>query len=519
MAEVAQSPEAPRRFGKYWLDAQLAEGGMSRVLRARLRGPGGFEKKLVVKQILPRLAQDPGFIELFVREANTLVQMSHPNIVPVYELGVVDGVYFLAMELVDGATVAELLRDGPLPEAMCAHIGSQIAEALHYAHERFGLVHRDVTPRNIIIDAGGHVRLLDFGIAAPLTHSGASELFGSPGYMSPEQIGGQAVSAQSDLFSLGTVLYEALLGERAIPEPQHAASPTPALPAGHAVSAELAAVVDELLALEPTARPKSAALVAARLRTWLAQRHPEGVAGALGQRAEQARARAQLATERPPQQLTAEPAPPGAVTRSIATSKQLSQLIHEGTEPLARKSSQPQAAPQPVQARPSRARWTLAPLLAGALVATVILLQRQSARVASGRVATTAHAAAKPVVAPDALVATEPRPVEPPAPVPAVPPADKATLPQAPASAALGANAARARLSINALPWAELRLDGHPLGATPKRALAISPGAHLLQLDCPPLGRHAQVSLKLAPGDHQHVLVDLNTTPPQITQR
>src|SRR5215468_10044736 len=107
MADAKPPPTPiPIQFGKYWLDAELASGGMSRVLRARLRGPGGFEKKLVVKQILPRLAQDPSFIELFVREANTLVQMSHPNIVPVYELGVVDGVYFLAMELVDGATVA-----------------------------------------------------------------------------------------------------------------------------------------------------------------------------------------------------------------------------------------------------------------------------------------------------------------------------------------------------------------------------------------------------------------------------
>jgi hypothetical protein len=284
------------------------------------------------------------------------------------------------------------------------------------------------------------------------------------------------------------------------------------------VSAELGAVVDELLAHDPSARPKSAALVAARLRTWLAQRHPEGVANALGQRAEQARARAQLATEKPPPQLPPEQAA-SAVTRSIATSKQLSQLIHEGTEPLARKSPQPQPALEPApSARPSRTRWTLAPLLAGALVAALILLQRQSAQVAAGRVETAAHPAPKPVAEPAAaLVATEARPAEPPAPAPTLAPADRAS--QAPSSAALPTSAARARLSINALPWAELRLDGRPLGATPKRALAVTAGTHVLQLDCPPLGRHAQVSLKLAPGDDQHVLVDLNTTPPQVTQR
>ena len=102
--QTSSEAQALQPFGKYLLDAELAQGGMARVFRARLRGPGGFEKRLVVKQILPELAQDPRFVELFVREANTLVQMSHPNVVPVYELGVVDGVYFLAMELVEGAT-------------------------------------------------------------------------------------------------------------------------------------------------------------------------------------------------------------------------------------------------------------------------------------------------------------------------------------------------------------------------------------------------------------------------------
>ena len=165
MSEHSEALE-PVAFGKYLLDEELARGGMSRVFRARLRGPGGFEKRLVVKQILPELAADPEFIKLFVKEANTLVQLSHPNLVPVFELGVVDDVYFLAMEWVQGATVDELLRQGPLPAALVAQIGAQIADALHYAHERFSIVHRDVTPRTVIVDATGYARLLDFGIAA-----------------------------------------------------------------------------------------------------------------------------------------------------------------------------------------------------------------------------------------------------------------------------------------------------------------------------------------------------------------
>src|SRR5262245_53137130 len=131
MADEPPSHEPElQHFGKYLLDQELARGGMSRVFRARLRGPGGFEKRLVVKQVLPELARDPGFIELFVKEANTLVQMSHPNLVPVYELGVIDGVYFLAMEWVEGATISELLEAGPLAPALVAQLGLHISEAL-----------------------------------------------------------------------------------------------------------------------------------------------------------------------------------------------------------------------------------------------------------------------------------------------------------------------------------------------------------------------------------------------------
>ena len=291
---------APVRFGNYWLDAELAQGGMSRLVRARLRGPGGFEKKLVVKQILPQLAQDPGFIELFVREANTLVQMSHPNIVPVYELGVIDGVYFLSMELVEGATVAELLRDGPLPEALCAHLGAQVCEALRYAHERFDLVHRDVTPRNVIVDADGHVRLLDFGIAAPLAHTGRGELFGSPGYMSPEQVRGEALTGQSDLFSLGSVLFEALTGRRAIEgasRPRRGATAAELLLPEHGVNAELAALVNALLAHDPAARPASAAEAGGALSR-VARTNPSRGRCRRARRARRPRAHAQRSAER-----------------------------------------------------------------------------------------------------------------------------------------------------------------------------------------------------------------------------
>src|SRR3954454_10776450 len=143
---------------------------MARVVLATLRGAGGFEKRLVVKQIRDELSFDPEFVRRFVEEAKTTVALSHPNIVPVYELGVEQGTYFLAMELVNGVCVADLLdatrtADGPrarLSPEEGAYIGVEICRALDYAHRRMNVVHRDITPRNVMVDEEGHVRVIDF---------------------------------------------------------------------------------------------------------------------------------------------------------------------------------------------------------------------------------------------------------------------------------------------------------------------------------------------------------------------
>ena len=241
----------PRSFGKYLLDREIARGGMAHVWLARLRGLGGFEKRLVVKQILSDLARDPRFVTMFVEEAKTLVQLGHPHIVPVYELGVVDGVYFLAMEYVEGATLAEMLDDGPLAPAEVAHVGVQIADALSYAHEKFAIVHRDVTPRNVMIDGSGHGRLLDFGIAAPADAEGGA-LFGTPGFLSPEQARREPVSGASDVFTLGATLLTALEGK----EPFSRDIELAADPLGQSGRRLRLAVVDEHLRRGRAARPQ-----------------------------------------------------------------------------------------------------------------------------------------------------------------------------------------------------------------------------------------------------------------------
>ena len=175
----------PQVFGKYVLERELARGGMARVVLATLRGAGGFEKKLVVKQIREELACDDDFVRRFVEEAKTTVALSHPNIVPVYELGVERGTYFLAMEFVEGASLAELLRASTQPTTdggarvglspdEAAYVGVEVCRALDYAHRRMNVVHRDVTPRNVMVDEEGQVKVIDFGIAAPITSSSGS---------------------------------------------------------------------------------------------------------------------------------------------------------------------------------------------------------------------------------------------------------------------------------------------------------------------------------------------------------
>jgi len=207
----------PQIFGKYVLERELASGGMAVVYLATLRGAGGFEKRLVVKQIRAELASDAAFVERFVTEAKTTVGLSHPNIVPVYELGVEQGVYFIAMELAQGVTLSDLLKTGGrlLPEEG-AYLGVEISRALDYAHRKAGIVHRDVSPMNVIVSARGEVKLFDFGIVKAegrVTKTQVGVVKGNVTFMSPEQARGTNVDARADLFSMGLLMYYCLTGD------------------------------------------------------------------------------------------------------------------------------------------------------------------------------------------------------------------------------------------------------------------------------------------------------------------
>jgi eukaryotic-like serine/threonine-protein kinase len=295
----------PQIFGKYVLEREIAAGGMARVYLATLRGAVGFEKRLVVKQIRPELASDEAFVRRFVEEAKTAVELAHPNIVPVYELGVEQGVYYIAMELCEGATLAEILAEtGPLPAEEGAYVGIEICRALDYAHRRAGIVHRDVTPRNVMIDEEGAVRLIDFGIAAPvsreteLSGSGRREIFGSPGHMPPEQLRGEQLTPAADVFAVGALLIEAWTGKppfrRATPKDSEAAlkQPLEPLDVEHERLGPLAKLLASSVALDPGERPERAETLARPLRAFVKSADLGDVAHRLGERVRRTRRRA-----------------------------------------------------------------------------------------------------------------------------------------------------------------------------------------------------------------------------------
>ena len=216
--------ELPTSFGKYYLIEKVATGGMAEIYLAKLIGPGGFEKQLIIKQIHPELSGQRAFVDLFVAEAKTLVSLGHGNIVPVYELGMVDDVYFIAMEYIDGPTLRELCKalartESALSPAIAAFICAETLKGLDYAHRK-GVVHRDVSPRNVMLSRDGEVKLLDFGIAVHDGYTQRSQIpIGSYPYMSPEQVSGQSLTAQSDLFSTGVLLWEMLTGSELFARP------------------------------------------------------------------------------------------------------------------------------------------------------------------------------------------------------------------------------------------------------------------------------------------------------------
>ena len=286
--------EPVQTIGRYQLLAHLASGGMAEIYLARQTGIGGFEKLVVVKKILPNLAREKVFVEMFLDEAVIAAQLNHPNVVQIYDLGQSGDDYYIAMEYLEGESLGHLTSEGarvskPLPPGLAAGVISQVCEGLAYAHafedddgKPMGIVHRDISPHNIIVLFSGVVKVVDFGIAkaaSKMHQTKVGTLKGKLAYMSPEQCMGSEVDARSDVFSLGVVLWELLthrrLFKREVEPAMIRAIMDEPISKVHEVRqdapAALAAAADKALSKEPKDRYQSAAEMKADIQAYLRQ--------------------------------------------------------------------------------------------------------------------------------------------------------------------------------------------------------------------------------------------------------
>ncbi|OJH39517.1 serine/threonine protein kinase [Cystobacter ferrugineus] len=263
----------PQLFGKYQLIKKLATGGMAEVWLARQRGIEGFAKNVVVKRILPHLAEDAEFVEMFRNEALIAAKFNHPNIAQVYEFGEANGTYFIAMEYIHGEDLGRVLRKaynagGWIAQPLAIRIVAAACEGLYYAHTRtddagrpLKVVHRDISPQNILISFDGSVKLVDFGIAkaadqASMTKSGAIK--GKFAYMAPEQAAGKPLDSRADIFAIGLVLYEMLTSNRPLKRDMELATLQAALECNILPPSQVADVPPELDAVVMRALAKAA---------------------------------------------------------------------------------------------------------------------------------------------------------------------------------------------------------------------------------------------------------------------
>jgi serine/threonine protein kinase len=212
------------RIGPYRIVRKLGQGGMAQVFLAVAYGASGFEKRVAIKMLLPELEQSAELVRALIDEARLGAQLVHQNLVQVHQLGVAEGRYYVVMDFVDGQDLATLARRGAPPPSLALLVGEELARALDYVHRvrdeagrPLGLVHRDVSPSNVLCSRAGEVRLGDFGVAkatllADITRGNVRK--GKYAYMSPEQVVGEPLTPASDQFSLGVTLYELLAGRR-----------------------------------------------------------------------------------------------------------------------------------------------------------------------------------------------------------------------------------------------------------------------------------------------------------------
>jgi serine/threonine-protein kinase len=523
----------PARFAKFMLKRRLAQGGMAEVFLATLSGAEGFEKELVVKLIRPELSADEAFVRRFVEEAKTCVRLAHPNIVSIFELGVEHAVLYMVMELVRGATLAELLAEGgPLGAEEGVYVALEVARALDHAHRR-GVIHRDVTPGNVMLDDEGAVKLLDFGIAAPVQGAASGEIFGTPGHMPPEQMEGGRLSPSTDLFALGTVLVEAWTGRAPFRRADARAARTamaeglPRLPSSEQPSlAPLDDLVKAILSPSADARPQHADDVAKRLRAFLREGGHDLDEVARGLRARVARAiaarEARGAGDRgpaPPMPRTMRPTPLAEGTKTFATRGEWSPKVDTGPResvpstgtrrldeaaPIegTRRIEEPAAIPTE-RRRGLGAVWVLALVLVAGGIGTAATLAVRTPKTSPTATATSSSPA---VPASTSAVTSAP--------------STSASVSAAPSASASASNAVvtLVHLSVASSPPATVELDGRALGTTPVNVVAAV-GEHRVVLRPRGLGERFERRVTLSAAAGAEIRGDFNDEPSIVIRK
>ncbi|MFN0062378.1 MAG: serine/threonine protein kinase [Myxococcaceae bacterium] len=287
----------PIPFGKYVLLDRIAIGGMAEVWRGKGSGIGGGERLIAIKRILPNIAEDDEFVRMFIDEAKISVQLMHPNIAQTHDLGQINNSYFIAMEYIPGKDLRTMFdrckRDGtPAPVEWSCYVIAKLCEGLDYAHRRkdtqgreMNIIHRDISPQNVLISYDGEVKIIDFGIAkaaGKATRTQAGVLKGKFGYMSPEQIRGLPMDRRSDIFAIGVCLHEMLTGERlftgdsdfTVLEKVRRADVAPPSNRNRLVPHELDRLVLKAVARDAENRYTFASELGSALQQWLSSAHP-----------------------------------------------------------------------------------------------------------------------------------------------------------------------------------------------------------------------------------------------------
>jgi len=529
------------RLGRYTLLGKLATGGMAEVYLARQDGPQGFVKTLVVKRILPQYGRDEAFVRMFLDEARLAAQINHPNVVSIIELGEdpASESYFMAMEFIDGCSLKRVIhqamrRGEPLPVALCCRILSDACGGLDHAHNLRGdggrplqIVHRDVSPENILVTYSGLVKVVDFGIAKATSTEGrtrAGQLKGKFSYMPPEQLLGQPVDRRADIWALGVVLYWMCCGakpftgdsEPAVVQRILATDPQPLDERAPHVPGWLAAIARRALEknlerryasaremqLDLDAGVARAGLVAssAALSDYLAAQFPENSdPDRLLSRALQS---GEMRTATPSGADV--PFPTGATRDGRARPRPSDPA--EPSRGTTVSGEHPRAAPS----RPASAwRWGIAGAALASVATGAFAVHALGGRSppASHEVATIPSpapppAALPPLPAPPPPVARS-QPVEAAlTPSPAVPPRPTSSETAKPARRhAARAAEAPGLLAFRVVPWAEVVVDDQPIGTTPLRPLELSAGRHHVRLVNATLHVDRQLTVEIRPGE------------------